>query len=145
MRLTNDLVGVEARKKCMCDITYGTNNEFGFDYLRDNLKAQKNIVQRDSNFCIADEVDSILIDESRTPLIISGATEDKTNLYNTIDRLIPFLDQDDYEIDEKSKSANLTEKGNDKAEKILSERNIIKSKSLYDIENVAVVHHINQA
>ena len=145
--LTNDLVGVEARKEMYdCDITYGTNNEFGFDYLRDNLKAQKkNIVQRGHNFCIVDEVDSILIDESRTPLVISGATEDKTNLYNTIDRLIPFLDQDDYEIDEKSKSANLTDEGNDKAEKILSERNIIKSKSLYDIENVAVVHHINQA
>ena len=145
--LTNDLVGIEVRKEMYaCDITYGTNNEFGFDYLRDNLKAQKkNIVQRGHNFCIVDEVDSILIDESRTPLVISGATEDKTNLYNTIDRLIPFLDQDDYEIDEKSKSANLTEKGNDKAEKILSERNIIKSKSLYDIENVAVVHHINQA
>ena len=145
--LTNDLVGIEARKEMYdCDITYGTNNEFGFDYLRDNLKAQKkNIVQRGHNFCIVDEVDSILIDESRTPLVISGATEDKTNLYNTIDRLIPFLDQDDYEIDEKSKSANLTDEGNDKAEKILSERNIIKSKSLYDIENVAVVHHINQA
>ena len=145
--LTNDLVGIEARKEMYdCDITYGTNNEFGFDYLRDNLKAQKkNIVQRGHNFCIVDEVDSILIDESRTPLVISGATEDKTNLYNTIDRLIPFLDKNDYEIDEKSKSANLTEDGNDKAEKILSERNIIKSKSLYDIENVAVVHHINQA
>ncbi len=145
--LTNDLVGIDARKEMYdCDITYGTNNEFGFDYLRDNLKAQKkSIVQRDHNFCIVDEVDSILIDESRTPLVISGATEDKTNLYNTIDRLIPFLDQDDYEIDEKSKSANLTEKGNDKAEKILSERNIIKGNSLYDIENVAVVHHINQA
>ena len=145
--LTNDLVGIEARKEMYnCDITYGTNNEFGFDYLRDNLKAQKkNIVQRGHHFCIVDEVDSILIDESRTPLVISGATEDKTNLYNTIDRLIPFLDQDDYEIDEKSKSANLTEKGNDKAEKILSERKIIQSKSLYDIENVAVVHHINQA
>jgi len=145
--LTNDLVGIETRKEMYdCDITYGTNNEFGFDYLRDNLKAQKkNIVQRGHNFCIVDEVDSILIDESRTPLVISGATEDKTNLYNTIDRLIPFLDQEDYEIDEKSKSANLTDKGNDKAEKILSERNIIKSKSLYDIENVAVVHHINQA
>ena len=145
--LTNDLVGIEARKEMYnCDITYGTNNEFGFDYLRDNLKAQKkNIVQRGHHFCIVDEVDSILIDESRTPLVISGATEDKTNLYNTIDRLIPFLDQDDYEIDEKSKSANLTEKGNDKAEKILSERKIIQSKSLYDIENVTVVHHINQA
>jgi len=145
--LTNDLVGIEARKEMYdCDITYGTNNEFGFDYLRDNLKAQKrNIVQRGHNFCIVDEVDSILIDESRTPLVISGATEDKTNLYNTIDRLIPFLDQDDYEIDEKSKSANLTDQGNDKAEKILIERKIIQSKSLYDIENVAIVHHINQA
>ena len=145
--LTNDLQDVESRQKMYnCNITYGTNNEFGFDYLRDNLRVQKkNMVQRKHNFCIVDEVDSILIDESRTPLVISGATEDKTVLYNTVNKLIPFLDSDDYEVDEKTKSANLTEKGNDKAEKILHERGIIKGGFLYDVENVAVVHHVNQA
>ena len=145
--ITSELQDIESRKKMYnYDITYGTNNEFGFDYLRDNLKIQKkSMVQRKHNFCIVDEVDSILIDESRTPLVISGAIEDKTILYNKVNKLIPFLDSEDYEIDEKTKTANLTEKGNDKAEKILGERNIIKGGSLYDIENVAVVHHINQA
>ena len=145
--LTNDLEGREKRKEqYACDITYGTNNEFGFDYLRDNLRVIKqNMVQRDHNFCIVDEVDSILIDESRTPLVISGAIEDKTTLYNSINKIIPFLNNDDFEIDEKSKTANLTDTGNDKAEKILRERNIISEGTLYDISNVAVVHHINQA
>ena len=145
--LTNDLEGREKRKEqYACDITYGTNNEFGFDYLRDNLRVLKqNIVQRDHNFCIVDEVDSILIDESRTPLVISGAIEDKTTLYNSINKIIPFLNDDDFEIDEKTKTANLTDTGNDKAEKILIERNIISEGTLYDISNVAVVHHINQA
>ena len=108
--LTNDVVGVEQRKaQYNCDITYGTNNEFGFDYLRDNLRVQKqNIVQRDHNFCIVDEVDSVLIDESRTPLVISGAVEDKTTLYSSINQIIPYLDKDDIEIDEKSKTATLT-------------------------------------
>ena len=145
--LTNDVVGVEQRKaQYNCDITYGTNNEFGFDYLRDNLRVQKqNIVQRDHNFCIVDEVDSVLIDESRTPLVISGAVEDKTTLYSSIDQIIPYLDKDDIEIDEKSKTATLTDAGNDKAEQILKERNIIKEGTLYDISNVSIVHHINQA
>ena len=145
--LTNDSEGREKRKEqYACDITYGTNNEFGFDYLRDNLRVLKqNIVQRDHNFCIVDEVDSILIDESRTPLVISGAIEDKTTLYNSINKIIPFLNDDDFEIDEKTKTANLTDAGNDKAEKILKERNIISEGTLYDISNVAVVHHINQA
>ena len=145
--LTNDTEGREKRKEqYACDITYGTNNEFGFDYLRDNLRVLKqNIVQRDHNFCIVDEVDSILIDESRTPLVISGAIEDKTTLYNLINKIIPFLNDDDFEIDEKTKTANLTDAGNDKAEKILKERNIISEGTLYDISNVAVVHHINQA
>ncbi len=145
--LTNDIEGREKRKEqYACDITYGTNNEFGFDYLRDNLRVLKqNIVQRDHNFCIVDEVDSILIDESRTPLVISGAIEDKTTLYNSINKIIPFLNDDDFEIDEKTKTANLTDAGNDKAEKILKERNIISEGTLYDISNVAVVHHINQA
>ena len=145
--LTNDVVGVEQRKaQYNCDITYGTNNEFGFDYLRDNLRVQKqNIVQRDHNFCIVDEVDSVLIDESRTPLVISGAVEDKTTLYSSINQIIPYLDKDDIEIDEKSKTATLTDAGNDKAEQILKERNIIKEGTLYDISNVSIVHHINQA
>ncbi len=145
--LTNDLEGRKKRKEqYACDITYGTNNEFGFDYLRDNLRVLKqNIVQQDHNFCIVDEVDSILIDESRTPLVISGAIEDKTTLYKSINKIIPFLNNDDFEIDEKTKTANLTDAGNDKAEKILKERNIISEGTLYDISNVAVVHHINQA
>ena len=145
--LTNDVEGADERKKQYdCDITYGTNNEFGFDYLRDNLRLmKKNMVQRAHNFCIVDEVDSILIDESRTPLVISGAIEDKTTLYNAINKIIPFLDKNDFEIDEKSKTANLTDAGNDKAEIILKERKIINEGTLYDISNVAVVHHINQA
>ncbi len=141
-------IKTNAERKAMyqCDITYGTNNEFGFDYLRDNLKLQKDhMVQRDHNFCIVDEVDSILIDESRTPLVISGAIEDKTVLYNTIDSLVPNLKPEDYEIDEKSKSVNLSEIGVDTTEKILLQRNLMKSDSLYDVENVTVVHHVNQA
>ena len=145
--LTNDVTGVEERQKQYnCDITYGTNNEFGFDYLRDNLRVlKKNMVQRSHNFCIVDEVDSILIDESRTPLVISGAVEDKTTLYNSVNKIIPFLDPEDYEIDEKTKTGTLTDKGNDKAEKILKEKNIITEGTLYDVSNVSVVHHINQA
>ena len=145
--ITNDSHDKDHRQKMYnSDITYGTNNEFGFDYLRDNLKVQiDNIVQKDHNFCIVDEVDSILIDESRTPLVISGATEDKTILYNSVDRIIPFLDENDYEIDEKSKTANLTDEGNDKAEDILRKQNLIKNGNLYDAENVTIVHHINQA
>ena len=145
--VTNELYGIEVRQKQYnCDITYGTNNEFGFDYLRDNLRVQKNnMVQRGHNFCIVDEVDSILIDESRTPLVISGAIEDKTTLYNTVNKIIPLLNSEDYEIDEKSKSANLTDIGNDHAEKICKQRNIISEGTLYDIANVTIVHHINQA
>jgi len=145
--ITNDSHDRDHRQKMYnSDITYGTNNEFGFDYLRDNLKVQiDNIVQKDHNFCIVDEVDSILIDESRTPLVISGATEDKTVLYNSVDRIIPFLNENDYEIDEKSKTANLTDEGNDRAEDILRKQNLIKNGNLYDAENVTVVHHINQA
>ena len=141
-------IKTNAERKSMyqCDITYGTNNDFGFDYLRDNLKLQKDhMVQRDHNFCIVDEVDSILIDESRTPLVISGAIEDKTVLYNTIDSLVPNLKPEDYEIDEKSKSVNLSEIGVDTTEKILLQRNLMKSDSLYDVENVTIVHHVNQA
>ena len=145
--LTSESSGIEHRQDMYnSDITYGTNNEFGFDYLRDNLRVQSNnLVQRPHNFCIVDEVDSILIDESRTPLVISGETQDKTALYSTIDKIIPFLNQTDYEIDEKSKTANLTDIGNDKAEEILKKQNLIKNGALYDAENVTIVHHINQA
>ena len=145
--ISSEIKTNEERKSMYeCDITYGTNNEFGFDYLRDNLKLQKaHMVQRNHNFCIVDEVDSILIDESRTPLVISGAVEDKTVLYNSINSLIPELKPEDYEIDEKSKSINLSEIGTDTAEKILTQRNLMKSDSLYDVENVSIVHHINQA
>ncbi len=145
--LTSESSGIEHRQEMYnSDITYGTNNEFGFDYLRDNLRVQSNnLVQRPHNFCIVDEVDSILIDESRTPLVISGETQDKTALYSTIDKIIPFLNQADYEIDEKSKTANLTDLGNDRAEEILKKQNLIKNGALYDAENVTIVHHINQA
>ena len=145
--ITNDLEGtIERQKEYQCDITYGTNNEFGFDYLRDNLRVLKgNMVQRSHNFCIVDEVDSILIDESRTPLVISGAIEDKTPLYTSINNIIPFLNENDIEIDEKTKTAFLTDVGNDNAEKILKDRKIISKGTLYDVENVSVVHHINQA
>ena len=145
--LTSESSDIELRQQMYnSDITYGTNNEFGFDYLRDNLKVQSdNLVQRPHNFCIVDEVDSILIDESRTPLVISGAIQDKTLLYNTIDKIIPFLAESDFEIDEKSKTANLTDIGNDRAEEILKKQNLIKNGTLYDAENVTIVHHINQA
>ena len=145
--LTSESYGIEHRQEMYnSDITYGTNNEFGFDYLRDNLKVQiNNLVQRPHNFCIVDEVDSILIDESRTPLVISGAIEDKTVLYNTVDKIIPYLNDSDYEIDEKSKTANLTDEGNDRAEEILKKQDLIKNGTLYDAENVTMVHHINQA
>jgi len=145
--VTNELYGINVRQEQYnCDITYGTNNEFGFDYLRDNLRVQKeNMVQREHNFCIVDEVDSILIDESRTPLVISGAVEDKTTLYNTINKIIPLLNDEDYEIDEKSKSVNLTDIGNDHAEQICKQKNIISDGTLYDVTNVTIVHHINQA
>jgi len=128
------------------DITYGTNNEYGFDYLRDNMKYElRAMVQRGHNFAIVDEVDSILIDEARTPLIISGAIDDKSNLYNAIDTFVPKLAPEDYDIDEKVRSASFTEAGNEKIEGILREAGLLKGDSLYDVENVTVVHHINQA
>ncbi|MBL8570315.1 MAG: preprotein translocase subunit SecA [Phreatobacter sp.] len=128
-----------------CDITYGTNNEYGFDYLRDNMKYTKEeMVQRGHHFAIVDEVDSILIDEARTPLIISGPLEDRSDFYATIDRFIPVLAKEDYEVDEKQRTAALTESGNEKIEKALVEAGYVKGE-LYDIENVSTVHHVNQA
>ena len=136
----------QRHKAYASDITYGTNNEFGFDYLRDNMKYEREtMVQRGHNFAIVDEVDSILIDEARTPLIISGPVEDRTDFYRTIDGYMPALVEEDYEIDEKQRSTNLTEIGNEKLEKLLSADDLLKAGSLYDVENVTVVHHINQA
>jgi preprotein translocase subunit SecA len=129
-----------------CDITYGTNNEFGFDYLRDNMKYDlESMVQRDHHFAIVDEVDSILIDEARTPLIISGPLDDRSDLYVTIDKFIPNIADEDYELDEKQRTVNFTEDGNEKLEVMLREADILKGESLYDIENVSIVHHINNA
>jgi len=137
----------EERKKAYnCDITYTTNNELGFDFLRDNMKFSfEQMVQRPFSYAIVDEVDSILIDEARTPLIISGPTEDNSELYKKINTLIPLFKEGDIEIDEKTKSVNLTEKGNENIEKILKDKLLLKGENLYDPENVSMVHHINQA
>ena len=137
----------EERKKAYnCDITYATNNELGFDFLRDNMKFSfEQMVQRPFSYAIVDEVDSILIDEARTPLIISGPTEDNSELYTKINTLIPLLKEEDIEIDEKTKSVNLTEIGNENIEKILKDKLLLKGENLYDPENVSMVHHINQA
>ncbi|MGH6725767.1 MAG: preprotein translocase subunit SecA, partial [Pseudolabrys sp.] len=129
-----------------CDVTYGTNNELGFDYLRDNMKYRmEDMVQRGHIFAIVDEVDSILIDEARTPLIISGPLDDRSEFYNTIDTYIPALDKTDYEVDEKQRTVTLTEAGMEKIEQRLRAAGQLKGESLYDVENVSVVHHINQA
>ncbi len=136
----------ERRAAYAADVTYGTNNEFGFDYLRDNMKFElEAMVQRPFNYAIVDEVDSILIDEARTPLIISGPTEDTSELYRAIDKLIPKLDDDDFEVDEKSRAVSFTEKGAERIEARLAEAGLLKGSNLYDIENVTAVHHINQA
>ncbi|MEQ8294919.1 MAG: DEAD/DEAH box helicase, partial [Nitratireductor sp.] len=136
----------ERREAYGCDVTYGTNNELGFDYLRDNMKYERaQMVQRGHNFAIVDEVDSILIDEARTPLIISGPLDDRSELYNQVDTFIPGLDEADYEIDEKQRTATFTEQGTEKVENLLREAGMLKGESLYDVENVAVVHHINNA
>ena len=128
------------------DITYGTNNEFGFDYLRDNMKYQlSDMVQRGHAYAIVDEVDSILIDEARTPLIISGPSDDKSELYNHIDTLIPRLVKGDFEVDEKQRSVALTEVGNEKIEEWLREAGLLTEGSLYDAANVTLVHHVQQA
>jgi len=130
-----------------CDITYGTNNEYGFDYLRDNMKYRlEDLVQRGHFFAIVDEVDSILIDEARTPLIISGPLDDRSEFYNTIDTYLPKLTKlEDYEVDEKQRTVALTEAGMEKIETLLRDAGQLKGETLYDVENVSVVHHINQA
>jgi preprotein translocase subunit SecA len=128
------------------DVTYATNNELGFDYLRDNMKMRKDdMAQRGHSFAIVDEVDSILIDEARTPLIISGPLDDKADLYNAVDTLIPKLAAEDFELDEKQRQVSLTESGNEHIEQMLSEAGLLREGSLYDVENVTIVHHVNQA
>ncbi|MDG2413251.1 MAG: preprotein translocase subunit SecA [Hyphomicrobiales bacterium] len=145
--ITSDLDEEEKRKSYQADITYGTNNEFGFDYLRDNMKYNMDqLVQRGHHFAIVDEVDSILIDEARTPLIISGQVEDKSQLYNKIDKIIPKISLNHIDIDEKSKNVTLTDEGNEFLDELLVKENLMdKDSSIYDMENVSLVHHVNQA
>ncbi|MFD2236649.1 preprotein translocase subunit SecA [Aureimonas populi] len=144
--ITHGLSDEERRKAYLCDITYATNNELGFDYLRDNMKYDRaQMVQRGHHFAIVDEVDSILIDEARTPLIISGPLDDRSDLYKTIDAFIPQLLPEDFEIDEKQKQVSFTEEGTEKLEGLLAAAGHLQGASLYDIENVAVVHHVNNA
>ncbi|MCX7305205.1 MAG: preprotein translocase subunit SecA [Hyphomicrobiales bacterium] len=136
----------ERRAAYACDVTYATNNELGFDYLRDNMKYDRqSMVQRGHNYAIVDEVDSILVDEARTPLIISGPLEDRSEMYNTIDAFILQLNAPDYEIDEKQRTAIFTEEGTEKLENLLRAAGHLKGESLYDVENVAIVHHVNNA
>src|SRR6266404_671901 len=144
--IVHGLNDVERRAAYACDITYGTNNEFGFDYLRDNMKFRlEDMTQRDFNFAIVDEVDSILIDEARTPLIISGPTDDSSELYRTVDLVMPKLVELDYEKDEKAKQITLTEEGVEHLELLLREAGMLKTGHLYDIQNISVLHHVNQA
>ncbi len=136
----------ERRDAYAADITYGTNNEFGFDYLRDNMKySRSQMVHRPFNYAIVDEVDSILIDEARTPLIISGPTEDKSELYINVDVVVKQLDEEDYELDEKQRSVTLTEDGTERAERLLEAADLLEGENLYDFENTQVVHHLQQA
>ena len=144
--ITSNLEDNERKKNYNCDITYGTNNELGFDYLRDNMKYDlKEMVQRDHNYCIVDEVDSILIDESRTPLIISGKVEDKSNLYLAANEFVIKLQKNDYDLDEKNKNAILTDLGIDKIEKLATQKRLLKNNNFYDPQNLNLVHHVNQS
>jgi preprotein translocase subunit SecA len=137
---------VERREAYNCDITYATNNELGFDYLRDNMKHSRDqMVHRAFNYAIVDEVDSILIDEARTPLIISGPTDDKSDLYLAVDAIVKNLNPEDYEADEKTKNITFTEDGIERAERLLEEAGLLEGSNLYDIENTQVVHHLDQA
>ncbi len=144
--ITNNLDDLERKKNYLRDITYATNNELGFDYLRDNMKYELDeMVQRQHNYCIVDEVDSILIDESRTPLIISGKVEDKTTLYSVSNEFVKHLQKKDYEMDEQNKNAILTDNGIDKIEKLALQKKLLKNNNFYDPANLDLVHHINQA
>ena len=144
--IVHGLDDLQRRAAYEADVTYGTNNEFGFDYLRDNMKfSLVQMVQRPFNYAIVDEVDSILIDEARTPLIISGPAEDSSELYRAVDKLIPKLAPEDYEKDEKQRAVTLTESGVEKIEAMMRETGLMKSGTLYDINNLSLVHHANQA
>ena len=144
--INNDQNDYERKKNYNCDITYATNSELGFDYLRDNMKySQDEMVQREHFFSIVDEIDSCLIDEARTPLVISGAAEDKTNQYRAVDKLVKILKKSDYEIDEKDKNILLTNDGVTNVEKIFSNAGILKNNNFYDPENLSLVHYVNQA
>ena len=144
--IVHGLTDEQRRAAYACDITYATNNELGFDYLRDNMKYHlEEMVQRGHNFAVVDEVDSILVDEARTPLIISGPIDDKSDLYNSIDKYIPELTPEDYDLDEKQRSCTLTEKGNEHLEQVLGAAGLLKGTNLYDAENVTIVHHVQQA
>ena len=141
-----NMMEMDKRDAYNADITYGTNNEFGFDYLRDNMKHEKSqMVQRPFNYAIVDEVDSILIDEARTPLIISGPTEDKSDLYVALDAVAKEIPEEWYEKDEKTKNIQLNEDGLDKVEEMLIEKGLLETDNLYDVENTQVVHHLDQA
>ena len=144
--ISNEQTDDERKHNYSQDITYATNSELGFDYLRDNMKFSKDeLVQRGHKFAIVDEIDSCLIDEARTPLVISGAAEDKTGQYLAIDKLVKRLVEQDYEIDEKDKNVFLTNSGISNVEKILNEANILKNNNFYDPANLSLVHHVNQA
>src|SRR5438552_3692210 len=144
--IVHELDDYQRQQAYLCDVTYGTNNELGFDYLRDNMKFRlEEMVHRPFHYAIVDEVDSILIDEARTPLIISGPTEDNSDLYIQVNKLIPALALEDYEKDEKQRTVALTESGTEKMERLLREAGLLQSGTLYDIHNVALVHHANQA
>ncbi|HEX2136412.1 MAG TPA: preprotein translocase subunit SecA, partial [Microvirga sp.] len=144
--IVHGLDDVERAQAYACDITYGTNNEYGFDYLRDNMKYEiAQMVQRGHRYAIVDEVDSILIDEARTPLIISGPLDDRSDLYVAIDQLIPRLPKTDYDVDEKQRTVALTESGNERMEEMLREAGLLREGDLYDAQNATIVHHVNQA
>jgi preprotein translocase subunit SecA len=144
--IVHDLDDYERQRAYQCEVTYGTNNELGFDYLRDNMKFRlEEMVHRPFHYAIVDEVDSILIDEARTPLIISGPTEDNSELYIKVDKVIPALAEEDYEKDEKQRTVTLTEPGQEKIETLLQQHGLLDAGGLYDIHNVSLVHHVNQA
>jgi preprotein translocase subunit SecA len=144
--IVHGLTDEERKAAYACDITYGTNNEYGFDYLRDNMKYEvAQMVQRGHAYAIVDEVDSILVDEARTPLIISGPTDDKSEMYVAIDALMPKLAKSDYEVDLKQRQVSLTEEGTERVEQLLMEAQVLKEGSLYEAHNATIVHHVNQA
>ena len=144
--IVHGLSDQERHQAYASDVTYATNNELGFDYLRDNMKYHlEEMVQRGHNFAIVDEVDSILVDEARTPLIISGPVDDKSDLYNAVNQFIPALTPQDFDLDEKQRSVTLTEQGNEHLEQVLGGAGLLRGTNLYDAENVTIVHHVQQA